>query len=148
MSARVGRLVMDLVGDDLRPSRMLTRQALENAIAGVWPRAARPTGCCTSSPSPTKPASPLTIDDFDPVSDRIPLIADLKPGGKYVAIDLYRAGGRPLVARRLLEGRLLNGTPSRVRERRSPEEAAAASERPGQEVVRPLDAPSSPPGAS
>jgi dihydroxy-acid dehydratase len=89
---------------------------------------------------------PLGIDDFNPVNDRVPLIADLKPGGRFVANDLYRAGGTALVARRLLEGGLLHGGAITVTGRTIAEEASAAPETPGQEVVRPLARPLKPTG--
>ena len=107
--ARIGRLVMDLVDRDLRPSRIITRPALENAIAGVMATGGSTNAVLHLLAIAREAGVPLTIDDFNPVNDRIPLIADLKPGGRFVANDLYRAGGIALVARRLLEGGLLHG---------------------------------------
>ena len=103
--------------------------------------AARPTPCCTCSRSRAKPASTLALDDFDRISARVPLLADLKPAGRFVATDLHAAGGSPLVAKRLLEA----GRARTARRRRSPAGRSArkprgAVETPGQEVVRPLDA--------
>src|SRR2546429_1293794 len=89
---------------------------------------------------------PLSIDDFDRISSRVPILADLKPGGRFVATDLYRAGGTPLVAKRMLEGRFLHGECPTVTGRTIAEEAAAAKEAPGQEVVRKLNAPLKPTG--
>jgi dihydroxy-acid dehydratase len=88
----------------------------------------------------------LSIDDFDRISRRTPLICDLKPGGRYVAVDLDRAGGIPLVARRLLDGGLLDGTCLTVTGQTLAQEAAAAQEAPGQDVVRPLSHPIKPHG--
>ena len=144
--ARVGRLVMDLVDRDLRPSRILTRPALENAIAGVMATGGSTNAVLHLLAIAREAGVPLTIDDFNPINDRIPLIADLKPGGRYVANDLYRAGGVALVARRLLEGGLLHGDALTVTGRAIGEEAAAAVETPGQDVVRPLATPLKPTG--
>jgi len=144
--ARVGRLVMDLVARDLRPSRILTRPALENAIAGVMATGGSTNAVLHLLAIAREAGVPLTIDDFNPINDRIPLIADLKPGGRYVANDLYRAGGIALVARRLLEGGLLHGDALTVTGRAIGEEAAAAVETPGQDVVRPLATPIKPTG--
>ena len=144
--ARIGRLVMDLVERDLRPSRILTRAALENAIAGVMATGGSTNAVLHLLAIAREAGVPLTIDDFNPVNDRIPLVADLKPGGRFVANDLYRAGGTALVARRLLEGGLLHGDAITVTGRTIGEEAADARETPGQEVVRPLASPIKPTG--
>jgi dihydroxy-acid dehydratase len=89
---------------------------------------------------------PLSIDDFDRISSRTPILADLKPGGRFVATDLFAAGGTALVAKRLLEAKLLHGDSLTVTGRTLAEEAAAAKEAPNQEVVRKLDAPLKPTG--
>ena len=146
VGARVGRLVMDLVERDLRPSRILTRPALENAMAGVMATGGSTNAVLHLLAIAREAGVPLGIDDFNPVNDRIPLLADLKPGGRFVANDLYRAGGIALVARRLLEGGLLHGDAITVTGRTLAEEAAAAPETPGQEVVRPLARPLKPTG--
>jgi dihydroxy-acid dehydratase len=143
---RVGRLVMDLVERDLRPSRILTRPAIENAIAGVMATGGSTNAVLHLLAIAREAGVPLSIDDFNPVNDRIPLIADLKPGGRYVANDLYRAGGIALVAHRLLDGGLLHGGAITVTGRTIAEEASAATEAPGQDVVRPLDRPIKPTG--
>jgi dihydroxy-acid dehydratase len=88
----------------------------------------------------------LSIDDFDRISSRVPILADLKPGGRFVATDLYAAGGTALVAKRLLEAGLLRGDCLTVTGRTLAEEAAAAKEAPAQQVVRKLDAPLKPTG--
>jgi dihydroxy-acid dehydratase len=89
---------------------------------------------------------PLSIDDFDRISSRVPIIADLKPGGRFVATDLYAAGGTALVAKRLLEAGLLRGDAITVTGRTLAEEAATAKETEAQQVVRKLDAPLKPSG--
>jgi dihydroxy-acid dehydratase len=144
--ARVGRLVMDLVDHDLRPSRILTRPAIENAIAGVMATGGSTNAVLHLLAIAREAGVPLSIDDFNPINDRIPLIADLKPGGRYVANDLYRAGGIALVARRLLEGGLLHGDALTVSGRTIAEEAGGAAETPGQDVVRTLSSPIKPTG--
>ncbi|MCX6551400.1 MAG: dihydroxy-acid dehydratase [Acidobacteria bacterium] len=144
--SRIGRLVMDLVRDDLRPSRIVTRPAIENAIAGVMATGGSTNAVLHLLAIAREAGVPLSIDDFNAINDRVPLIADLKPGGRFVANDLYRAGGIPLVARRLLEAGLLHGDAMTVTGRTLAEEAAAASETPGQEVVRPLTDPIKPTG--
>ena len=89
---------------------------------------------------------PLSIDDFDRISSRVPILADLKPGGRFVATDLYAAGGTALVAKRLLEAGILRGDSITVSGRSIGEEANSANEAPGQEVVRKLNAPLKPTG--
>ena len=121
----------------------MTRQALENAIASV-----AATGGSTNSvlhllAMAREAGVPLSIDEFDAVSARTPLIADLKPGGRYVAVDVHRAGGIPLIARKLVEGRpgLLHEEQITVSGRTIGEEARLAPETPGQDVVRPVSNP-------
>ena len=146
VGARTGRLVMDLVDRDQRPSRILTRAAIENAIAGVMATGGSTNAVLHLLAIAREAGVPLTIDDFNPLNDRIPLIADLKPGGRFVANDLYRAGGTALVARRLLEDGLLHPDAITVTGRTIGEEATDARETPGQEVVRPLASPIRPTG--
>ena len=142
----VGRLVMNLVAADLRPSRILTRPAIENAIAGVMATGGSTNAVLHLLAIAREAGVSLTIDDFNPINDRVPLVADLKPGGRFVASDLYRAGGSALVAQRLLEAGLLHGGALTVTGRTLAEEAAAARETPGQQVVRPLAQPIKPTG--
>jgi dihydroxy-acid dehydratase len=141
-----GRQVMDLLRQELRPSRIVTRAALENAIMGV-----AATGGSTNSvlhllAIAREAGVPLALSDFDSISARTPLLADLKPGGRFVANDLHRAGGIPLVARRLLDAGLLHASALTVSGRAIGEEARQAQEQPGQEVVRPLSNPLRPSG--
>jgi dihydroxy-acid dehydratase len=88
----------------------------------------------------------LSIDDFDALSSRTPLLADLKPGGRFVAVDMYKAGGTAVVAKRLLEAGLVHGDALTVTGKTMAEEANAVQETPGQEVVRPLSNPLKPTG--
>jgi len=143
---RAGELVMDLLRGNVTPSKIITKAAIENAIAGV-----AATGGSTNSvlhllAIANEARIPLSIDDFDRISARVPIIADLKPGGRFVATDLYAAGGTALVAKRLLDAKFLRGDAITVTGRTLAEEAAAAKETPNQEVVRKVDAPLKPTG--
>src|SRR5580704_12257345 len=143
---RAGELVMDLLRGDVIPSKIITKAAIENAIAGV-----AATGGSTNSvlhllAIANEARIPLSIDDFDRISARVPIIADLKPGGRFVATDLYAAGGTALVAKRLVDAKLLRGDAITVTGKTIAEEAAAAKETPRQEVVRKIDAPLKPTG--
>jgi dihydroxy-acid dehydratase len=138
---RAGELVMDLLRKDVTPSKIITKAAIENAITGV-----AATGGSTNSvlhllAIANEARIPLSIEDFDRISTRTPILADLKPGGRFVATDLYAAGGTALVAKRLIDAKLLNGDCITVTGRTIGEEAAAAKETPKQEVVRSLDKP-------
>ena len=141
-----GANVMELLKDDLRPQQILTREAFENAIASV-----AATGGSTNSvlhllAIAYEAGVGLSLDDFDRISERVPLLADLKPGGRFVATDLYHAGGTGLVAKRLNEAGLLHGSALTVSGRSIGDEAKAANETAAQEVVRPLDRPIKPTG--
>ena len=143
---RCGELVMDLLRRGVRPSDILTRQAFENAIAGVAASGGSTNGVLHLLAMAREAGIPLTIEDFDVICTRTPLIADLKPGGRYVAVDLQRAGGIPLVAKRLIEGGLIDPNQMTVTGRTLGAEADAAVETPGQDVVRPLANPLKPTG--
>ena len=109
VSAQCGHLVMDLLKRDLRPRDIITRDALENAIAAVASTGGSTNAVLHLLAVAHETGVALDIDDFDAVNQRIPLIADLKPGGRYMAADLYQAGGTRLVAQRLIEASLLKG---------------------------------------
>jgi len=143
---RAGEFVVELLRRDLTPLKIITKAAIENAITGV-----AATGGSTNSvlhllAIANEARIPLSIDDFDRISSRVPIIADLKPGGRFVATDLYAAGGTALVAKRLLEAGLLRGDAVTVTGSTLAEEAAKAKETPSQEVVRKLSAPLKPTG--
>jgi dihydroxy-acid dehydratase len=141
-----GRLVMELLRHNLRPSQILTRPAIENAITSVAATGGSTNAVLHLLAIAHEMSLELNIDDFDAISRRTPLIADLKPSGRFVATDLHRAGGIQLVAQRLLEGGYLHGDALTVTGRTIADEARRAVETPGQEVVRPLDNPLKPTG--
>jgi dihydroxy-acid dehydratase len=139
-AVQAGEIVMKLVAEDLRPSRILTRAAFENAITAVAATAGSTNAVLHLLAIAADAGIPLSIDDFDVIAARTPTLADLKPGGRFMATDLDKAGGVRLVARRLLEAGLLKDSPT-VTGRSLFEEVKEAPETPGQEVVRPLDRP-------
>ena len=136
-----GKLVMELLRHDLRPSQILTRKAMENAVAAVAATGGSTNAVLHLLAIAREAGVRLKIDDFDRISSRTPIIADLKPGGRFVANDLYRAGGIQLVAKRLLEAGLVHANAITVTGKTIGEEARTASETSGQEVVRPLGSP-------
>ena len=143
---RAGAIVMDLVRADLRPRRIVTREALENAIAAVAATGGSTNAVLHLLAIAREADVPLEIDDFDRISARTPLLADLKPGGRFVATDLHRAGGVGLVARRLQEAGLLHDDALTVTGETIGAAARAAAETAGQEVVRPVTDPITPAG--
>ncbi|MDQ3573102.1 MAG: dihydroxy-acid dehydratase [Actinomycetota bacterium] len=141
VSERIGELVMQVLAQDLRPSRVITRDSLENAIACVAASGGSTNGVLHLLAIAREAGIELEIDDFERISSSTPLLADLKPGGRFVATDLYRAGGVLLILNRLAEAGILHPDAITVSGRTIGEEAAAAAEEPGQEVVRPLSDP-------
>src|SRR6187549_403235 len=132
---------MKVLAEDLRPSRVITRESIENAIAVVCASGGSTNGVLHLLAVANEAGIPLALDDFELISKRTPLLADLKPGGRFVATDLYRAGGVPLILQRLAQAGLLHGEEITVSGRTIGEEAAAATEQEGQEVVRPISDP-------
>ncbi len=143
---RAGELVLDLLRHDITPSKIITKAAIENAITGVAATGGSTNAVLHLLAIASELRIALSIDDFDRISSRVPILADLKPGGRFVATDLYAAGGTALVAKRLVEAGLLRGDSITVTGRTLGEEAAAAKETPAQEVVRKLNAPLKPTG--
>ena len=141
-----GNLVMDLVKTQLLPKAIFTRNAFENAIASVAATGGSTNAVLHLLAIAHTAGIALVIDDFQRISSTVPLIADLKPGGRFVATDLYEAGGAALVAQRLLEARLLRADALTVTGRTIGEEARKAIETPDQEVVRPANQPLKPTG--
>ncbi len=145
--ARVtGGLVMEALRADRRPSRVLTRGSFENAIASVAATGGSTNAVLHLIAIAREADIPLALDDIDRVSERVPLIGDLKPAGRFVAADLHAAGGTRLVAKRLVDAGLLDAVAATITGRAIGEEAAAAQESPGQSVVRPLSDPLKPTG--
>jgi dihydroxy-acid dehydratase len=141
VSYKAGELILKLIEQDLRPSQIVTRQALENAVAS-----AAATGGSTNSVLHTlafarEAGIPFTIDDIEAISARTPLLADMKPTGKYTAVDMHNAGGIRLLTQRMLEGGYLHGDALTVSGQTLAAEAASAVETPGQKVIAPLDNP-------
>ncbi len=143
---RAGEMVLDLLRRDVTPSKIITKASIENAIAGVAATGGSTNAVLHLLAIANEANASLSIDDFDRISSRVPILADLKPGGRFVATDLYAAGGTALVAQRLLEAGLLRGDCITVTGRTLAEEASSAKETPGQEVVRKLKDPLKPTG--
>jgi dihydroxy-acid dehydratase len=138
-SREAGRIVMQLVRSGLKPSQLITPKAIENAIASVAASGGSTNAVLHFLAIANEVGIPLTVDDFDRISNRTPLLCDLKPGGKYVAVDYQAAGGSRLLAKRLIEGGLIDGSCPNVSGKTLSEEAAAAKETPGQDVIHMLD---------
>jgi dihydroxy-acid dehydratase len=136
-----GELAVRLVREDIRPRSIVTRAALENAVASVAATGGSTNGLLHLLAIAREFGVPLTIDEFGEIADRTPILADLVPGGRFVALDIYRAGGVALVMRELLKRGLLHGEARTVDGRTIAEIAAAVQETPGQEVVRPIERP-------
>jgi dihydroxy-acid dehydratase len=141
-----GRLVMEMLAQGMTGRQVLTRQSLENAIAAVATTGGSTNAVLHLLAIAREAGIALELADFDRISAHTPLLADLKPGGRFVANDLYEAGGIQLVARRLLEGGFLHADALTVTGRSIGDEARAATETAGQEVVRPLADPLQPTG--
>jgi dihydroxy-acid dehydratase len=136
-----GRLVMRLLEEDVRPSTVITRDSLANGIACVAATGGSTNAVLHLMALAKEASVELSLDDFDEISARTPLLADLKPGGRYVATDLFHAGGVRVIAKRLLDAGLLKADAPTVSGRTVGEEAEAAEEADGQDVIRPLDDP-------
>jgi dihydroxy-acid dehydratase len=141
-----GALVVDVLRRGLRPSALITRHGIENAIAAVAASGGSTNGVLHLLALARETGIELEIDDFDTISERTPLLCDLKPGGRFVAVDLYRAGGVALLAQRLAEAGLLHEDAPTVTGATIGEIAATAQETAGQQVIRPLAEPIKPNG--
>ncbi|MBL1153181.1 MAG: dihydroxy-acid dehydratase, partial [Armatimonadetes bacterium] len=141
VARRAGELILHMIENDIRPSKIVTRQALENAIASVAATGGSTNGVLHHLAYAREAGIPFTIDDIEAISKHTPLIADLKPTGKYTAVDVHKAGGIRLIAQRLLEGGYIDGRTLTVTGRSLAEEASSAVETPGQQVIRPLSNP-------
>src|SRR3954469_17138523 len=136
-----GKVVMNVLQKDLKPRDILTREAFENAIASVAATGGSTNAVLHLLAIAREAGVPLDIDDFQTVSERTPLLADLKPSGRFVAADMHRAGGIGLLAKRLMSGKYLHGSAKTVTGQTIAAEAESAVETPGQEVMAPLDKP-------
>jgi dihydroxy-acid dehydratase len=136
-----GRLVMDLLERGLTPQDILTRESFENAIAAVAASGGSTNAVLHLLALASEAEVSLDIDDFDRVSQRTPIVADLKPGGRYTAVDLDRAGGTKLLGRRLVEAGLVDGAQLTTTGRTVAEEVEDAEEDEGQDVIVPVDRP-------
>src|SRR5262250_1207622 len=136
-----GMMVMDLLKRDIRPRQIITRKSLENAIAAVATTGGSTNAVLHLLAVAREMGVKLTIDDFDQINRKVPLLADLKPGGRFAAADLYAAGGTTLVAKRLVEAGILHANEATVTGRTIGEEANEAKETAGQHVIRPLSNP-------
>jgi dihydroxy-acid dehydratase len=133
-----GKLLMDVLKKGVLPRQIITKRALQNAIAGVMATGGSTNAVLHLLAVATEAGVKLTIDEFDAVSRRTPLLADLKPWGSYTAPEMYEAGGMAVVAKRLLDAGLLNASEMTVTGRTIGDAARAARETPGQKVIRPL----------
>jgi dihydroxy-acid dehydratase len=136
-----GELVMDVLRRGIRPSDVITRDALENAIAAVAASGGSTNGVLHLLAVAREMGIDLSIDDFDRIAEQTPTLCDLKPGGRFVATDLHAAGGCAVLAQRLAEAGLLHEDAITVTGKTIGQHAAEADEREGQEVIRPLDDP-------
>jgi dihydroxy-acid dehydratase len=136
-----GQIVMDLLKRGVKPLDILTRKAFENAIASVAATGGSTNAVLHLLAMAREANVPLAIEDFDVISSRTPIIADLKPGGHYVAVDVHYAGGIPVIAKNLLAAGLIDGTQMTPTGKTIAEEVADVKETPGQLVVRPVSDP-------
>ncbi len=136
-----GEVVLNALRQNIRPRDILTRAAFENAIAGVACTGGSTNAVLHLLAIAQEAGVPLAIDDFQTVSERTPLLADLKPAGRFVAADVDKAGGIPVIAKRLLDGKYADGSPLTITGKTFAEEARKAQETNGQEVIGSLDRP-------
>src|SRR3984957_3017946 len=141
VAERCGRLILDLVKNNLRPRDIVTRKAIDNAIASVATTGGSTNAVLHLLAIAREAGVPLGIDDFQTISERTPLLVDLKPAGKFVAVDVDKAGGIPVIAQRLVQGGYADGSAMTVTGRTLAAEAAEAKETPGQEVIHALNNP-------
>ena len=141
-----GKVVMNVLQKDLKPRDILTREAFENAIASVAATGGSTNAVLHLLAIAREAGVELEIEDFQTVSERTPVLADLKPSGRFVAADMHRAGGIRLLAKRLINGKYLHGSAKTVTGQTISAEAGSAVEGPNQEVIVPLDKPLKPTG--
>lgn len=138
---KAGQLIMDMLAADRRPNQIITRKSLENAITSIAATGGSTNGVLHLLAIAHEAQIPITLEDFHTISQKTPVLADLKPGGQFVATDLYRAGGIPLLAKRLGEAGLLHTDELTVTGETIGDEASRAIESENQKVVLPVDKP-------
>jgi dihydroxy-acid dehydratase len=146
VAKRCGEIIMHCVRKEIKPRDVCTHAAFLNAIAGVAATGGSTNAVLHLLAMANEAGVKLALEDFQSVSERTPLFVDLKPGGKYVAVDVDKAGGIPVIAQRLVEGKYVDGSALTVTGHTFAEEAAKAIETPGQDVIHPLDKPIKPTG--
>jgi dihydroxy-acid dehydratase len=146
IAAQCGRIVLDMVRNNLRPRDICTRKAFENAIAGVAATGGSTNAVLHLLAMAREAEVELKIDDFQTISNRTPIFVDLKPSGKYVAVDVDKAGGIAVIAKRLVDGGYVDGSQMTCTGKSYAEESSKAVETPGQEVIHPLNKPIKPVG--
>jgi dihydroxy-acid dehydratase len=139
VARRCGEIVMDAVRQDRRPRQICTRAAFDNAIAGVAATGGSTNAVLHLLAMAREAEVPLAIDDFEAIGARTPVFVDLKPGGRYMAVDVDKAGGIGVIARRLVEGNFADSAALTITGRTFAQEAADAKETPGQQVILPLN---------
>jgi dihydroxy-acid dehydratase len=141
VSFDAGQMILKMIEEDLRPSKIITRASLENAIASAAASGGSTNAVLHTLAFAREAGIPFTLDDIEAISSRTPLLVDMKPTGKYTAIDMHKAGGIRLMAQRMLQGGYLNGEALTVTGKTVAQEASSARETPGQQVIAPLDNP-------
>ncbi len=139
VSYKVGELILNMIENDIRPSKIITRKSLENGIASVATTGGSTNGVLHTLAFAREAGIPFTLDDIEAISKRTPIIADLLPTGKYTAVDVHKAGGNRLIAKRLVDGGFVDGNALTVTGKTLAQEAATAVETPGQKVIRNWD---------
>lgn len=140
-SYQVGKMILRLIEQDIRPNQLVTRQSLENAIAYAAATAGSTNSILHTLAFARETGIDFTLEDIERVSKKTPILADMRPTGKYVAADMFKAGGVPFVIQRMLEGGLLDGSTPTVSGSTLAQATAHGKETPGQQVIRPLDNP-------
>jgi dihydroxy-acid dehydratase len=141
-----GKIVLDMVKNNRKPRDITTRKAFENAIAGVAATGGSTNAVLHLLAMAREAGVPLSIDDFQTISNRTPIFVDLKPSGRFVASDVDKAGGIGVIAKRLVDGGYVDGSQITCTGRTFAAEAADSKETPGQEVIHPLSKPIKPVG--
>ncbi len=139
VSYRAGELMLQILEDDIRPSQLVTRQSLENALAASAATAGSTNSILHCLAFAREAGIDFTLDDIEQISRRTPIIGDMRPTGKYVALDLFQAGGVPILVNRLIDGGYMSGDTPTVTGQTLEQACADADETPGQDVIRNLD---------